>query len=38
VPVLSLKYEETAYRKLGRTEKADAIKKWLTNRSSGPKP
>ncbi|MCY3761886.1 MAG: hypothetical protein OXH50_11605 [Gemmatimonadetes bacterium] len=31
VPVLSLKYEEQAYRKLGRTEKADRIKDWLTS-------
>ncbi|MGA2139045.1 MAG: hypothetical protein ABSH14_09315 [Verrucomicrobiia bacterium] len=38
VPVLSLKYEETAYRKLGRTENADAIKRWLTSRSSGRRP
>ena len=30
VPVLSLKHEEQAYRKLGRTEKADRIKDWLT--------
>ena len=29
LPVLSLKYEEQAYRKLGRTEKADRIKDWL---------
>jgi hypothetical protein len=31
LPVLSLKYEEQAYRKLGRIEKADMIKEWLTN-------
>ena len=30
LPVLSLKYEEQAYRKLGRTAKADQIKEWLT--------
>ena len=30
LPVLALKYEEQAYRKLGRTEKADRIKDWLT--------
>ena len=30
LPVLSLSYEEQAYRKLGRTEKADKIKEWLT--------
>lgn len=30
LPVLSLRYEEQAYRKLGRTEKADQIKEWLT--------
>ena len=29
VPVLSLEYESQAYIKLGRTEKAEAIKKWL---------
>ncbi len=29
LPVLSLKYEEQAYRQLGRTEKADQIKEWL---------
>ncbi len=29
LPVLSLSYEEQAYRKLGRTEKADKIKQWL---------
>jgi hypothetical protein len=29
LPVLSLSYEEQAYRKLGRTEKADKIKEWL---------
>lgn len=33
LPVLSLEYEEEAYRKLGRPEKADAIRKWLTSRS-----
>ncbi len=31
LPVLSLKYEEQAYRKLGRTEKANQIKEWLSN-------
>ena len=31
LPVLSLKYEEQAYRKLGRTEKADRIKEWLAS-------
>ena len=30
LPVLSLKYEEQAYRKLGRTAKADQIKVWFT--------
>ena len=29
LPVLSLEYEEQAYRKLGRTEKADRIRDWL---------
>ncbi|MFC1745854.1 methyltransferase domain-containing protein [Candidatus Riflebacteria bacterium] len=29
LPVLSLEYEEGAYRKLGRIEKADRIKNWL---------
>lgn len=31
LPVLSLKYEEHAYRKLGRTEKANWIKEWFTS-------
>ena len=30
LPVLSLKYEEQAYRKLGRTEQADRIRDWVT--------
>ena len=30
LPVLSLAYEEQAYRILGRTEKADHIREWLT--------
>lgn len=34
LPVLSLSYEEQAYRKLGRTEKADRIKEWLTRFST----
>lgn len=29
LPVLSLKYEEQAYRKLGRTEKANQIQEWI---------
>ena len=29
IPVLSLEYEEQAYRKLGRIEKADLLKRWL---------
>ncbi len=29
LPVLSLEYEEQAYRKLGRTEKADMLRRWL---------
>lgn len=29
LPVLSLEYEEQAYRNLGRTEKADRIRDWL---------
>jgi hypothetical protein len=33
LPVLSLEYEEEAYRKLGRLEKAGAIRKWLTSHS-----
>ena len=31
LPVMSLKYEEQAYRKLGRTEKADRIRDWLSS-------
>ncbi len=38
LPVLSLSYEEQAYRKLGRTEKADRIKEWLTSGFSLPRP
>ncbi len=34
LPVLTLSYEEQAYRKLGRTEKADKIREWLTNHST----
>ena len=34
LPVLSLSYEEQAYRKLGRIDKADKIKEWLTKRST----
>lgn len=30
LPVMSLAYEEQAYRKLGRTEKADRVRAWLT--------
>lgn len=29
IPVLSLEYEYQAYKKLGRNEKAEAIKEWL---------
>ncbi len=29
IPVLSLEYEEQAYRKMGRIEKADMLKQWL---------
>lgn len=29
VPVLSLEYEEQAYRKMGRIEKAELLRKWL---------
>jgi hypothetical protein len=32
LPVLSLSYEEEAYRRLGRIEKAEKIKVWLTSR------
>ncbi|UCG03133.1 MAG: hypothetical protein JSW11_03915 [Candidatus Heimdallarchaeota archaeon] len=32
IPVLSLKYEESAYRKLGRIERADLLKKYLENK------
>jgi len=29
IPVLSLRYEEDAYRKMGRIEQADQIKDWM---------
>ena len=29
IPVLSLKYEDDAYRKMGRIERADQIKDWM---------
>lgn len=29
IPVLSLRYEEDAYRKMGRIERADQIKYWM---------
>jgi hypothetical protein len=29
VPVLSLEYEYQAYMKLGRTDKAEMLRKWL---------
>jgi hypothetical protein len=32
VPVLSLQYEVEAYRSMGRTERADMLKRWLENR------
>jgi len=32
LPVLSLSYEEQAYRKLGRTEKANKIREWVAKR------
>lgn len=32
LPVLSLAYEEQAYRTLGRIERANQIKEWLTRR------
>jgi hypothetical protein len=32
VPVLSLEYEEQAYRKMGRIEKAELLRKWLRDR------
>jgi hypothetical protein len=32
IPVLSLEYEEKAYRQLGRIEKAKLIKKYLESR------
>ncbi len=34
VPVLSLAYEHRAYRRLGRIEKAEAIRRWLHSTSS----
>lgn len=33
LPVLTLAYEAEAYEKLGRLEKANAIRKWLTGHS-----
>jgi len=33
IPVLSLEYEEAAYRAIGRTEKADMLRAWLQRRS-----
>ncbi len=35
LPVLSLVYEEQAYRKLGRIERADLLRNWLEDRSRG---
>ena len=32
IPVLSLEYESEAYRGMGRTERADEIRKWLKNK------
>jgi hypothetical protein len=32
VPVLDLDYEEQAYRKLGRVERADLLRRWLRDR------
>lgn len=32
IPVLSLQYEETAYRELGRDSQADQIRQWLSAR------
>ena len=34
LPVLSLEYEQIAYRNLGRVEKADMIKTWLEKNES----
>ncbi|MFW9905249.1 MAG: nucleotidyltransferase domain-containing protein [Candidatus Thorarchaeota archaeon] len=34
IPVLSLKYEESAYRKLGRIKRADFLKRYLENEES----
>jgi hypothetical protein len=34
IPVLSLEYEESAYRKLGRIERANLLKKYLENEES----
>jgi len=34
IPVLSLAYEQQAYRKLGRVDKARAIRRWLEKRLS----
>lgn len=35
IPVLSLEYEEGAYRCLGRVERASQINKWLNSRRDG---
>jgi len=32
VPVLSLEYEVEAYRRMGRTERADMLERWLEER------
>ena len=37
VPVLSLEYEYQAYLKLGRTEKAETIRRWLVERDAPKK-
>jgi len=36
VPVLSLAYEEQAYRALGRIERADLLRDWLQGRPQTP--
>jgi hypothetical protein len=35
IPVLSLEYEYQAYLKLGRSEKAEMLKKWLQRAKAG---
>ena len=36
IPVLSLEYEEQAYRKMGRIEKAEMLRQWLESSAQVP--